>query len=123
MLTLRNIAAPTQRAILVVLLLAVVASGVPLIEVHAHEDAGIGHDHEWLAHDHGAPTERDVSADDKGPELPGSSHAHDLSAPAAAPLQVATVEHVEVPQPQIAMPALLRPPDHIATPFQRPPRV
>jgi hypothetical protein len=123
MLTLRHIAAPIRTAVLFVLLSAVVASGIPRVEIHANEDASHGHDHGGLAHGHGVATKHQESASDEDAELPGSSHVHDLSAPAAAPLQNAFVDTVEMPPSHMAMPSILRPPDRIITPFRRPPKV
>jgi hypothetical protein len=123
MLTLRNILAPCQMAMFIVMLVGVIGSGIPLIEIHAHGHEVSGHDHGWSTHDHGTATEHRASATDEDPELTGSSHLHDLSAPMVALVHSSIIDLVEVPRSQVTIPSILRPPDRIITPFRRPPRV
>ena len=67
-----------SKGIYALLLVSVVLSGIPMVEVHSHEDATFGHSHD--AHefidDHGAD---EIEAED-GEVDTGSSHAHNVNA-------------------------------------------
>lgn len=109
----------TRTVFLAVLLLAVIASGIPRAEMHSHSDAQLGHVHDY--HDHDEPDgEQPGDANNIG-DL-SLMHVHDVGiqsltiAPSlnAVPVQLAYVCS-GVPPPAT------RPPDNQITPLYRPP--
>ena len=66
-----------RTVILSAFLLAVIASGIPQVEIHNHEDAYFGHEHS-VGHHHDDHYSDNVSAGDvDGLGNSGSKHAHD----------------------------------------------
>lgn len=115
-----NLRRKRKRAVtLSVLLLAVIASGFSQIEFHAHAAADPGHVHD--AQDHN-------DADDANPRdvyEPGNTgvlHAHDIGAPAIAPVPEIDVNVVALWQAEgRTPPPIAKPPDKLITPLHRPP--
>ena len=109
----------TRTVFLTVLLLAVIASGIPRTEMHSHSDAQFGHVHDYYNH-HEPDNEQPGDAENIGD--PSLMHVHDVGiqsltiAPSlnAVPVQLAYVCS-GVPPPAT------RPPDNQITPLYRPP--
>ncbi len=111
-----------RTVILSVFLLAVIASGVPQVEIHNHEDAYLGHGHGVSQHhdDHANDNESpdDVDALDNS----GTTHTHDLGVSAvtliyAANLNIVVHRHSNGGIP----PPTARPQDNLTPPLYRPP--
>jgi hypothetical protein len=115
-----------RTVILSVFLLAVIASGIPQVEIHNHEDAyfghghNVGHHHDDDHHDNDNLSPGDV--DDLGNS--GTTHAHDLGVSAVTLIYVAHLNivvhrhsHGGIPPPTA------RPPDNLTPPLHRPPIV
>lgn len=113
-----------RTVILSVFLLAVIASGIPQVEIHTHQDAHFGHEHgvsqhhDDNDHDNGSPEDVDGLGDS------GTTHAHDLGVSAvtliyAANLKTAVKWHSNggIPPPSAG------PPDNLTPPLHRPPIV
>ena len=117
----RTIRISTCRAILSVFLLALITSGIPLAEVHAHENASIGHSH-TRHHDNVGGHDLDEPTTDKSSSLADTLHVHDINAPALTLIPQIDVDAVSVwaDTPQPILP-LFRPPDNLITPLYRPP--
>lgn len=108
------------KGIFALLLVCVVSSGIPMVEVHAHENATHGHSHN--AHDffddHGA---EEVDSEDGNSD--GSSfHAHEISATSLGVVASGSVEsavpqhsHSYIPPPYRWLP------DNVIAPLYRPP--
>ncbi len=113
-----------RSVILSAFLLAVIASGIPQVEIHNHEDAYFGHGHS-VDHHHDDHDNDDVSPDDvDGLGSSGTTHAHDLGVSAvtliyAANLNIVVHRHSNGGIP----PPTARPPDNPTPPLQRPPIV
>lgn len=102
------------------LLVSVVLSGFPMVEVHSHENATYGHSHD--AHeffdDHGAD---DADAEDGATDT-AFFHAHDITASSIGAISGVSVEstvprhsHSYIPPPYRWLP------DNIVAPLYRPP--
>ena len=111
-----------SKGIFALLLVSVVLSGVPLIEVHAHENATYGHSHDGrdFLEDHGAGEAETEDGDIDAAPL----HAHDLSATSLGVVANLSVDsavpqhsHSYIPQPYSRLP------DNIVAPLYRPPIV
>lgn len=113
-----------RSVILSAFLLAVIASGIPQVEIHNHEDAYFGHGHS-VDHHHDDHDNDDVSPDDvDGLGNSGTTHAHDLGVSAvtliyAANLNIVVHRHNNGGIP----PPTARPPDNLTPPLHRPPIV
>ncbi len=113
-----------RTVILSAFLLAVIASGIPQVEIHNHEDAYFGHGHS-VDHHHDDHDNDDVSPDDvDGLGNSGTTHAHDLGVSAvtliyAANLNIVVHRHSHGGIP----PPTARPPDNLTPPLHRPPIV
>lgn len=108
------------KAILAVLLVSVVLSGIPMVEVHSHENAVFGHSHD--AHeffgDHGLDEIDSVDGDTNT----ASFHAHNVNATSVSLISSVSVEfavprhsHSHIPPPYSWLP------DNIIAPLYRPP--
>ena len=110
-----------RAVILSVLLLAVSASGFSQIEFHTHAAADLGHVHEVHNHD-GTDGANAGDVDEDGNS--GAMHAHDISAPALAPVPVVNVNVIAHRQANgRTPPPTANPPDNPITPLHRPPIV
>lgn len=112
-----------RKAIFCVLLVAVVGTGVPVIEVHAHDDASFGHTHDAHHHSHDLVeipnhdgSDNPESADED------TKHAH---AVASVALGLTTTTTVDISIPAYGRsplpPPASRPPDKPFPPLYRPP--
>lgn len=113
-----------RQAILFALFIAVVTSGVPLVEVHQHEHAHVGHGHTLAGQDHARHDEshdRAAPADDA--EQSDAMHAHSLSTPALSVIEMAASDPVCVMYPCNGHELRSRPPDIALAPLFRPPIV
>jgi hypothetical protein len=120
---LRTISNGCRRVILALLVVAVVATGLPVIEVHAHDDATYGHSHDLHDHSHGLPETPDTENGDD----PESTDAAALHAHADGCVSVGLTSSLDA---EISMPAwgrsytprpASRPPDKPVRPLYRPP--
>ena len=108
------------KGVFALLLVSVILSGLPMVEVHSHENATHGHSHD--AHDffddHGAG-----EADTKdGDTDTASFHVHDISATSlAAVANVSTDSTVPRHSHSHIPPPCSRLPDNIVAPLYRPP--
>jgi len=113
-----------RTVILSVFLISIIASGIPQVEVHSHQDAHIGHGHGVGQH-HDDPDDDNGSVDDvAGLADSGGMHAHDFGVSAvtliyAANLNLAVYGHNSGGIP----PPTARPPDNVTAPLYRPPIV
>lgn len=106
-----------SQGIFALLLVSVVLSGIPVVEVHSHEHATFGHSHDAIA-DHGTGgADSEDSATDAA-----SSHAHDISATSPGMVASASNEstvpqhsHSYIPPPYRWLP------DTVIDPIHRPP--
>lgn len=108
------------KAFLAALLVSVVLSGIPIVEVHAHENATHGHSHDThdLFDHHGAAT----ADTEDGATDTGSFHAHDVNAVSLGILASVGLEstvsrhsHSHIPPPYSQLP------DSVVAPLYRPP--
>ncbi len=113
-----------RTVILSVFLLAVIASGIPQVEIHTHQDAHFGHGHGVSQHqdDHDNDNVSPDDVDALGNS--GTTHAHDLGVSAvtliyAANLNIVVHRHSNGGIP----PPAARPPDNLTPPLYRPPIV
>ncbi len=113
-----------RTVILSVFLLAVIASGIPQVEIHTHQDAYFGHEHSVSQHhdDHDNANEIQSSEDVNGVGDSGTTHTHDLGVSAvtliyAANLNIVVHRHSNGGIP----PPTARPPDNLTAPLYRPP--
>ncbi len=109
-----------SKVFLALLLLSVVLTGIPIVEVHSHENATIGHSHD--AHDffddHGA----DETDSEDGDADTASFHAHDVNATSLSVISSVSVDfsvprhsHSHIPPPYGWLP------DNFVVPLYRPP--
>ena len=111
---------PVGKAALALLLVCVLVSGIPMVEVQSHEDATFGHSHD--AHefhdDHGA----DETDTENGDTSNSSSHAHNVNATSVSLIVSVNVD-VGVPQQSHSYipPPYSQLPDNIVAPLYRPP--
>jgi hypothetical protein len=113
-----------RTAILSVFLLAVIASGIPQVEIHTHKDAYFGHEHGVSQHHDRHDNENGSSEDVDGLADSGTTHAHDFGVSAvtliyAANLNIVFHRHSNGGIP----PPTARPPDNLTPPLYRPPIV
>lgn len=121
MTALRPISVFARRTIVFVLLLAIVLSGVPLVEVHAHENATFGHSHASLDHGHGSVGDHDSPSYDENADEPGTLHVHSLDTPALTLLESLQANPANIMHACDAMVLRSRPPDNVIAPLYRPP--
>ena len=113
------------KAMLAVLLLSVVSSGIPMVEVHSHDNATFGHTHHAHGHDHDVLHDHGAGefADSGDGDVDTSNlHAHDLSATGASLISSVSAEfaapehsHSHIPPPRTWLP------DNVIAPLYRPP--
>ena len=113
-----------RTVILSVFLLAVIASGIPRVEIHTHEDAYFGHEHGVSQHHDDHDNENHSSEEVDGLGDSGTTHTHDLGVSAvtliyAANLDIVVHRHSNGGIP----PPAARPPDNLTPPLHRPPIV
>jgi hypothetical protein len=123
MTALRATTAIARRSILFVLLLALVTSGVPLVDVHAHEDASFGHSHATLDHEHASIDDHDASSPADETDDPGALHVHSLDTPALTLIELAPADPDCVMNACDGTVLRSRPPDNVIAPLYRPPIV
>jgi hypothetical protein len=113
-----------RTAVLSVFLLAVIASGIPHVEIHTHQDAHFGHGHSVSQH-HDNHVNDNVSADDvDGLGNSGTTHAHDLGVSAVTLIHAVNLDIVvHRPSNGGIPPPSTRPPDNLTPPLYRPPIV
>ena len=108
------------KAVLALFLVSVALSGIPMVELHSHENATFGHSHD--AHefidDHGA----DESDSEDGDTDTASVHAHNVNATSLSLSSSVSVDfavpqhsHNHIPPPYSWLP------DNIIAPLYRPP--
>lgn len=114
----------TRTAVLSVFLLAVIASGIPRVEIHTHQDAYFGHDH-GVIQNHDDHDSDNVSPDDvDGLADSGATHAHDLGVSAVTLISADNVDIVVHRRSNSGIPPPgTRPPDNLTPPLYRPPIV
>jgi hypothetical protein len=113
-----------RTVILSVFLLAIIASGIPQVEIHTHKDAYFGHEHGVSQH-HDDHNDDNASTDDVDRLADsGTMHEHDLGVSAvtlihAVNLDIVVHRHSNggIPPPSA------RPPDNLTPPLYRPPIV
>jgi len=108
------------KAILTSLLVCVLVAGIPMGEVHSHEDATFGHSHD--AHDLFDDHDADETDTEDGDADTASSHAHNVNATSVSLIVSASVHfavlqhsHSYIPPPYSRLP------DKIVAPLYRPP--
>lgn len=123
MATLSTIYEGARDIILSIAFVAVVGAGVPVIEVHAHDDPAFGHGHDVHVHSHG----RADAADPDGSRHPPAPeeevpHAHILGGVAVAASSPINV-YIPMPAcgPRQIPPPDSPPPDKPVRPLYRPP--
>jgi hypothetical protein len=113
-----------RTVILSLFLLAIIASGIPQVEIHTHKDAYFGHEHGVSQH-HDDHNDDNASTDDVDRLADsGTMHEHDLGVSAvtlihAVNLDIVVHRHSNggIPPPSA------RPPDNLTPPLYRPPIV
>ena len=111
-----------SKVVLSILLVSVVVSGIPAVELHAHENAKVGHSHD--AHeffdDHGV----DQHDTEDGDTDTATLHVHSVNATSVSLITSLNIEfavprhsHSHIPPPYSRLP------DDIVAPFYRPPIV
>ena len=117
----RTIRESTRRVILSVFLLALITSGIPLAEVHAHENASVGHSHTHHHDNVGGHDLNELTIYDTTSSA-GMLHVHDVNAPVVTLVPQIDLDAVSVwtdtPVPTLP---LFRPPDNVIAPPYRPP--
>ena len=109
--------------ILALAIVAVVSTGVPLIEVHTHHQPSFGHSHDAHGHSHDVPgMPGTVDGDDANTAEAEDLHAHIVGSVAVA-LTSATDIDVQIPAygRNRIPPPVSQPPDKPSPPLYRPP--
>lgn len=113
-----------RTAVLSVFLLAVIASGMPQVEIHAHQDANFGHGHGVSQHHDDHDSENASPDDVDGLDDSGATHAHDLGVSAVTLISAGNVDIVVHRRSNGGIPPpSTRPPDNFTPPLYRPPIV
>ena len=108
------------KAVLALLLVCVLVSGIPMVEVHSHEGATFGHSHgaHEFVDDYGA----EQADSEDGFADTASFHAHDVTATSLGAVAGVSVDataprhsHSYIPPPYSQLP------DNIVAPLYRPP--
>jgi hypothetical protein len=113
---------PGCKAIIALLVISVLGSGVPLVEIHAHEDVDTGHSHAWAGgadfHD-----QDELVADESGDHADVAAlHVHDCNAPVTSLLPAFEPDVVAMAGPHhYATLPVARPPHTDIAPLYRPP--
>jgi hypothetical protein len=108
------------KGVFALLLVSVILSGLPMVEVHSHENATHGHSHDAhdLFDDHGA---EEADSEDSVADT-ASIHAHDISATNFAAVgNVSMDSTVKRHSHSYIPPPYSRFPDNVITPLYRPP--
>ena len=117
----RTIRESTCRAILYVLVLAFVSSGIPLAEVHSHENAFFGHSHNHPGYNVGDHELDELTTDDST-HAAEALHVHDVNAPALTLMPEFDVDAVSIwTDTPVPIPPQFRPPENVIAPLYRPP--
>ncbi len=113
-----------RTAVLSVFLLAVIASGIPHVEIHTHQDAHFGHEHGVNQH-HDDHNDDNASTDDvDGLADSGTMHEHDLGVSAVTLIHAVNLDIVVHRRSNGGIPPpSTRPPDNLTPPLYRPPIV
>jgi hypothetical protein len=110
-----------SKGVFALLLVSVILSGVPMVEVHSHDDATYGHSHgvQDAFDDHGLG---DANPEDGAADT-ASLHAHDISATSLGVVASISVDssvprhsHSYIPPPCRWLP------DNVISPLYRPPK-
>ena len=113
----------TCKLILATVAVAIVGTGIPVIEVHAHDDPAFGHGHDAHVHSHGpSATPAPDHGDDPKTADADDIHAHIVCCTAVALTAVASID-ITIPaygRNQIP-PPVSQPPDKPVRPLYRPP--
>ena len=114
-----------RTVILSVCLLAVIAHGIPQVEIHTHKDAYFGHQHGVTQHHDDQDDETQSSEDVDGLADFGTMHAHELGVSAVTLITVSNLKIVINRRSNggIPPPTATRPPDNVTAPLYRPPIV
>ncbi len=113
-----------RTAILSVFLLAVIACGIPQVEIHTHQDAGFGHEHGVSQHHDDQDDENQSSEVVDGLGDSVTTHAHDLGVSAVTLVYAVNLNIVVHRQSNRGIPPPpARPPDNVTAPLYRPPIV
>ena len=113
-----------RTVILSVFLLAVIASGIPQVEIHTHKDAYFGHEHGVSQH-HDDHSDDNASTDDVDRLADsGTMHEHDLGVSAVTLIHAVNLDIVVHRRSNGGIPPpSTRPPDNLTPPLYRPPIV
>jgi hypothetical protein len=113
-----------RTVILSLFLLAVIASGIPQVEIHTHKDAYFGHEHGVSQH-HDDHNDDNASTDDVDRLADsGTMHEHDLGVSAVTLIHAVNLDIVvHRPSNGGIPPPSTRPPDNLTPPLYRPPIV
>jgi len=110
-----------HRVVLPVLLLAVIATGLPRVEIHTHHDAYHGHVH--YTHDHDDPDSGNSGNLDEPGNI-GVIHTHDVDTSTLTLVSACNVDIVAHRQADgEILPPVTKPPDSVIAPLYRPPIV
>ncbi len=113
-----------RTVILSVFLLAVIAPGIPQVEIHTHKDAYFGHGHGVSQHHDDQHNENQSSEDVDGLADSGTMHAHELGVSAVTLITVSNLKIVINLRSNGGIPpSTARPPDNVTAPLYRPPIV
>ena len=105
-----------RRTVILSVLLGIIASGFPRVEIHTHANAYAGHVHEHS--DRAAIANADVADVNED----GVMHAHDIGASTLTPVPVFDLSIVAHRQAEKEIPPpTASPPDSLITPLYRPP--
>ncbi len=115
-----------RTVILSLFLLAVIASGIPQVEIHTHKDAYFGHEHGVSQnhddHDNDNENQSSEAVNDLGDS--GTTHTHDLGVSAVTLIHAVNLDIVvHRPSNGGIPPPSTRPPDNLTPPLYRPPIV
>ncbi len=113
-----------RTVILSVFLLAVIASGIPQVEIHTHQDAYFGHEHSVSQHHDDHDNENQSSEAVNGLGDSGTTHTHDLGVSAVTLIHAVNLDIVVHRSSNSGIPPpSTRPPDNLTPPLYRPPIV
>ncbi len=117
-----------RTVILSVFLLADIASGIPQVEIHTHEDAYFGHEHGVSQHhddhDNDNDNENQSSEAVNGLGDSGTTHTHDFGVSAVTLIHAVNLDIVVHRRSNGGIPPpSTRPPDNLIPPLYRPPIV
>ena len=123
MSSLPTIHGRARDVILALAIVAVISTGIPLIEVHTHHESSLGHGHDAHVHSHDLPdTHGPVDDDDPEKAEADELHAHIVGSVAVA-LTSATGIDIQIPAYSRSRipPPVSQPPDKPVRPLYRPP--